>query len=82
MRSFFELTTSPWIERKLLDFFRGEKRPVPFQFGDYYPRDFSPTLPLWLYVSPNFANCRGSHILGSIPQFDDPAMTEALEEVS
>jgi hypothetical protein len=72
----------PWIERKLLDFFRGEKRPVPFQFGDYYPQDFSPTLPLWLYVSPNFANCRGSHILQTIPKFDDPKITDALEEVS
>lgn len=72
----------PWIERKLLEFFRGEKRPVPFEFGDYYPKDYGPTLPLWLYVSPNFANCRGSHILQTIPKFDDPAMTEALEEVS
>lgn len=72
----------PWIERKLLDFFRGEKRPVSFDFGDYYPKEFGPTLPLWLYVSPNFANCRGSHMLQTIPKFDDPTMTEALEEVS
>ena len=71
----------PWLERKLLEFFRGEKRPVPFEFGDYYPKDYGPTLPLWLYVSSNFANCRGSHILQTIPKFDDPAMTEALEEV-
>jgi len=72
----------PWIERKLLEFFRGEKRPVSFAFGDYYPKEFSPTLPLWLYVSPNFANCRGSHILRTIPKFDDAAMTEALGEVN
>lgn len=72
----------PWIERKLLEFFRSEKRPVPFEFGDYYPKDYGPTLPLWLYVSPNFSNCRGSHILRTIPKFDDPAMTEALEEAS
>lgn len=71
----------PWIERKLLEFFRGERRPVPFDFGDYYPQDYGPTLPLWLYVSPNFANCRGNHILQNVPKFDDPAMTEALEEV-
>jgi hypothetical protein len=72
----------PWVERKLLEFFRGEKRPVPFEFGDYYPQDYGPTIPLWLYVAPNFANCRGSNILQNIPQFDDPAMTEALEGVS
>jgi hypothetical protein len=72
----------PWIERKLLEFFRDEKRPVQFEFGDYYPKDYGPTLPLWLYVSPNFANCRGSHILQTIPKFEDPVMTEALEEVS
>ena len=32
----------PWLERKLLDFFRGECRPVPFEFGDYFPADFAP----------------------------------------
>ena len=72
----------PWIERKLLEFFRDEKRPVPFEFGDYYPKDYGPTLPLSLYVSPNFSISRGSHILRTIPKFDDPAMTEALEEES
>lgn len=72
----------PWIERKLLESFRGEERPVQFKFGDYYPKDFGPTLPLWLYVSPSFSNCRGSHILRTIPKFEDAAIAEALEEVS
>jgi hypothetical protein len=36
----------PRLERQLLDFFRGEKRPVPFAFTEYFPVSFSATIPL------------------------------------
>ena len=42
------------IERKLLDFFRGQRRPVPFQFGDYFPADFEPSFSLSDYISEEF----------------------------
>jgi len=42
------------IERKLLDFFRGMSRPVPFNFGDYFPDDFEPSFSLAEYISEEF----------------------------
>lgn len=44
----------PRIERNLLDFFRGQKRPVPFKFGDYFPSDFEPRFSLSEYLSDGF----------------------------
>ena len=71
----------PRLERQLLDFFRGEKRAVPFEFGDYFPPDFGPTIPLWRFVAPDFAKCSGPHLLEVIPNITDPALVAALEEM-
>lgn len=45
----------PRLERLLLDFFRGERRPVAHQFADYFPTDFDLFLPLSEYLDPNTA---------------------------
>ena len=71
----------PWLERRLLDFFQGERRPVPFDFGDYFPADFTPTIPLWRFISPDFQLCNGRHLAQSVPQITDPELVEVLEEV-
>lgn len=71
----------PWLERKLLDFFQGERRPVPFDFGDHFPRDFTPTIPLWRFASPDFDQCNGRHLLEVMPKLTDPALMDALAEV-
>lgn len=70
----------PWLERRLLDFFRGERRPVPFDFGDYYPADFTANLPLWRYMSSSFQASRTDLILPYVPRLNDPGVTEALED--
>lgn len=70
----------PWLERRLLDFFRGERRPVPFEFGDYYPADFTANLPLWRYISSPFQASRTDLILPYVPRLNDPGVTEALED--
>jgi hypothetical protein len=45
----------PRLEKRLLDFFRGEQRAgVPFEFKSYYPPDFKPAIPLHLYLSSEF----------------------------
>lgn len=44
----------PRLERKLLDYFRGSERPVPFEFGDYFPEDFRPCFSLAEYLSEDF----------------------------
>jgi hypothetical protein len=70
----------PWLERKVLDFFRGERRPVPFEFGDYFPADFAPNIPLWRYISPSFQASRPQIISPHLPELQDEELTEALEE--
>jgi hypothetical protein len=71
----------PRLERKLLDFFHNERRSVPFEFGDYFPVDFTPTIPLWRYISSDFNQCSGKHLLELMPKVTDPALVGALEEV-
>lgn len=71
----------PRLERLLLDFFRAEHRPVPFDFGDYFPADFTPTIPLWRFISPDFKLCNGRHLVEAVPQITDPILVEVLEEV-
>ena len=71
----------PTLERELLDFFRGFERRVPFKFTEYVPANFGPNIPLWMYLSSEFANCNSRFLLENIPRIDDPALIEALTEV-
>ena len=71
----------PRLERELLDFFRGFKRRVPFEFTEYFPANFGPNIPLWMYLTSDFANCNARSLLDSIPKIDDPALVDALTEV-
>jgi hypothetical protein len=50
--SIYELP--PKYERQLLDYFRRARRPIPFAFGDYFPADFKPCIPLGEYLSGYF----------------------------
>jgi predicted RNA methylase len=45
----------PRVERQLLDFFRGQERPIAHSFSEYFPRDLKVFFPLAEYLSPNFA---------------------------
>lgn len=72
----------PWLERQLLDFFRGEERPVPFAFGDYFPAEFVPNLPLHVFISSGFQASTARRIAPHLPELRDPALTDALEEVT
>jgi len=45
----------PRIERQLLDFFRGQDRPVRHSFSQYFPQDFPVYFSLSEYLSPNFS---------------------------
>jgi hypothetical protein len=65
----------------LLDFFRGEKRRVPFPFTEYYPETFKPHVPLWMFVSDEFAKCNSEFLLENIPRISDPELIDALAEV-
>lgn len=71
----------PRLERELLDFFRGFERRVPFEFTEYFPANFGPNLPLWMYLSGDFEKCNSGFLLDNIPSIDDPALVDALTEV-
>jgi len=71
----------PRLERELLDYFRDETRPVPFEFKEYIPESFSAYIPLWMYISSDFSKCTAQSLLNQIPQIKDPALVKVLEEV-
>jgi hypothetical protein len=68
----------PKLERRLLDYFNGAPRQVPFVFGDYFPADFEPTIPLASYLSEDFSRTSAEHILGHLPSITDPDLIDAL----
>jgi hypothetical protein len=71
----------PRLERAVLDFFNGHSRPVTHDFGEYFPRTFGPTIPLWMYISYDFGRYNARHFIENIPNIDDPDLMEALSDV-
>jgi type I restriction-modification system DNA methylase subunit len=72
----------PRLERQLLDFFQGAQRPVPFQFEEYFPPNFGPTIPLWMFLSEDYQKCSARYFLSKVPRITDPALIQAFEEVA
>ena len=66
----------PRMERKLLDFFRGYPRPVPFSFPDYFPADFKPCIPLYQYLKMDMKQASAGELLKKI----DPIDSEVIHE--
>ena len=73
----------PRLERQLLDYFNGEgeRRKVEHTFGDYYPTDFTATLPLRMYLSMAFQKSTAKNLIAAAPAVTDPDLIAALEEV-
>ncbi|MCD6199866.1 MAG: hypothetical protein J7K15_15070 [Deltaproteobacteria bacterium] len=71
----------PRLERKLLDFFRGHPRPVPFDFPDYYPKDFNPYIPLYKYLEMDLKQARAGELLKKITPFDSEDMNEFFRDI-
>lgn len=66
----------PRLERKLLDFFRGYPRPVPFPFPDYFPKDFKPCIPLHQYLEMDVVKARAGELLKRIEPIDSEVIHE------
>jgi type I restriction-modification system DNA methylase subunit len=64
----------PRLERKLLEFFRGYPRPVPFNFPNYYPEDFKPCIPLHKYLEMDLKQSSAGELLKRIKPFDSEDM--------
>jgi hypothetical protein len=60
----------PRTERKLLDFFRGHRRPVPFRFRGYFPSDFKPFIPLHQYLEMDIEEFSAGELLKKIKPID------------
>jgi len=53
----------PRLERQLLEFFRGHRRPVAHDFKHWFPEDLTAFIPLHEYASPDFDRVVGPWIL-------------------
>jgi len=71
----------PRLERKLLDLFRGHTRPVPFDFPDYYPNDFSPCIPLHKYLELDLKQASAGQLLKRITPFDSEDMHDFFMDI-
>jgi len=71
----------PRLERKLLERFRGHPRPVPFDFPDYYPKDFSPCIPLHKYLEMDLKQASAGELLNRITPFDSEDMHEFFMDI-
>jgi hypothetical protein len=70
----------PRLERQLLDLFSGYKRPgVPFDFRRYFPEDFEPHFPLYLYLSEEYQRSTAGALRKRYKPITDPAILAALE---
>lgn len=60
----------PRLERKLLDFFRGFQRPVPFDFYEYFPDGFAPCIPLHMYLKMDLKKLSAKELFKRIKPID------------
>lgn len=71
----------PRLERKLLEFFRGYLRPLPFNFPDYYPEDFAPCIPLHRYLEMDLKKASAGELLKRIVPFDSADVHELVMDL-
>ena len=71
----------PRLERKLLELFRGQPRPFPFDFPDYFPEDFSPCIPLHRYLEMDLKQASAGQLLKRIMPFDSEDMDEFFMDI-
>ncbi|MFO0863516.1 MAG: hypothetical protein U0744_02455 [Gemmataceae bacterium] len=72
----------PRLERKVIELFRGETRPVPFEFTDYYPKDYDLYFSLADYLSSEFQAATAGALrarLQTPPGYVVEAMRAAVE---
>ena len=69
----------PRLERRLLDIFWGQKRPVPFEFSGYIPPEIDSWIPLHIYISEQFNNATPDKIMERIPIIHDTEFINYLK---
>jgi len=71
----------PKLERELLDYFAGHRRPGPVHFDRYYPDDFRPALPFRMFVSGEVQRASAERTLQRLPVLRDPVISEMVSEL-
>ncbi len=68
----------PRLERLLLDYFSGERRPGPVEFTEYFPSWFTPHLSWGDYLAGVVNRASAAATLERLTPLDDPLITAAL----
>lgn len=69
----------PRLERKLLDFYWGVSRRVPFGFTGYFPPEVGSWIPLHIAISEDFQRADAASIMKRLPIIDDPTLLDLLK---
>ncbi len=72
----------PRLERRLFEYFRGHKRPVPHEFVEWVPETFTACIPLNEYVAGDYKKNAGPWVLDvftSAPAEEADALAAFLE---
>ena len=72
---------SPRTERSLLDYFRGQHRPGPVSFLEYFPAEFKPHLPWYRYISEEMHDASMMATLDRLPIIDDPIISDVIRNL-
>lgn len=69
----------PRLERRLLEMFQGEKRPIPYSdFTGYYPTGMDAAIPLHMIISSNFAEASAIKTKKRLVTMKDDKISEML----
>lgn len=68
----------PQLEKEILSIFQDVKRPVPFGFNGYYPKDFFAYLPLYEIISPEFKEAQNTSLFDRVTIINDEEISEAM----
>ncbi len=72
---------SPKLERKLLDIFWEQKRPVPFAFKGYISPEIASWIPLHSYISEDFHEGTLEKVMNRIPVIKDKKFVDYLKGI-
>ena len=71
----------PEYEYKLLKMFYNQKRPVPFEFTQYYPKEYESWIPLNIYISQKYNEGSIDNFLNSFPKIRNKETVKYLRGI-
>ncbi|MDQ3702996.1 MAG: hypothetical protein M3442_19045 [Chloroflexota bacterium] len=72
---------APRVERELLDFFAGHRRPGPVAFQRYYPDNFRPALPWRMLITGELERASARQTLQRLPVLHEVAVSEMVADL-